>query len=230
MRDAALDEHSSGSDTYLNYSGKTVIGVYRWLPELQVALLAEQEEGEALHATSIALMIIGGVTLAVVLLVILTAMYLTRSIVRPLAELGTTASLIAAGDMDRVAKVKRDDEVGTVARAFNSMTTRLRGLVRSLERRTDQLRAINETGRHISSILNLDELLAYVATSLQKTFAYHNVGIILVNQATGALVLKSSAGAFEGGPDITKGAVETKGIVSSVIQTGEAVLINDVLE
>lgn len=228
--DAALDQQSSGSDTYLNYSGKTVIGVYRWIPDLQVALLAEQEEGEALHTTSIALMIIGGVTLAVVLLVILIAMYLTRSIVSPLAELGTTASLIAAGDMDRIARVKTDDEVGTVAKAFNSMTNRLRALVRNLERRTDQLRAINDTGRNISSILNLDELLAYVATSLQKTFAYHNVGIILVNQASGLLVLKSSAGAFEGGPDIDRGSLENRGILSSVVRTGEAVVINDILK
>ena len=109
------------------------------------------------------------------------------------------------------------------------MTTRLRDLVRNLEKRTDQLRAINETGRHISSILNLDELLAYVASSLQKTFNYHNVGIILLNQSTGALVLKSSAGAYEGGPDITKGILRIKSIVSSVAQTGEAILINDIL-
>lgn len=227
--EAALDKHSSGFDTYLNYATKTVIGVYRWLPDLQIALLAEQEQWEALQTTSTALKIIGGVTLGVVLLVILIALYLTRSIVSPLSELVTTASLIAAGDMDRVARIKRDDEIGTVARAFNSMTTRLRELVRSLQRRTDQLRAINETGRHISSILNLDELLAYIASSLQQTFAYHNVGIFLVNQATGIPNLKSSAGAFEGSPEVTGGIVETGSIVGSVIQSGKATIINDLL-
>jgi len=35
--DAAVVKHLSGFDTYLNYNGKTVIGVYRWLPDLQVA-------------------------------------------------------------------------------------------------------------------------------------------------------------------------------------------------
>ncbi len=228
--DAAVDQHLSGFGTYLNYNGKTVIGVYRWLPDLEVALLAEEEQGEALQATSIALIIIGGVTLGVVLLVILTALYLTRSIVRPLSDLGDTASSIAAGDMERTAWVNRDDEVGTVARAFNSMTGRLRDLVHSLERRTDQLRAINETGRQISAILNVDELAAYVANSLQKTFAYHNVGIFLINQTSGSLILKSSAGAFEGVPGITLSSLETNNIVSSVIRTGEAVLINNLLD
>ena len=98
-----------------------------------------------------------------------------------------------------------------------------------MERRTDQLRAINETGRHISSILNLDELLAYVVSSLQKTFAYHNVGIFLVNPATGVPSLGFSAGAFEGSPDITQGNVQASSIVGSVARTGESVLINDIL-
>jgi signal transduction histidine kinase len=109
------------------------------------------------------------------------------------------------------------------------MTSRLRDLVRNLERRTDQLRAINETGRHISSILDLDELLTYVATSLQKTFSYHNVGIFLVNQATGIPTLKSIAGAFEGSPDVIGGTVCPGSIVASVIQTGKATVINDLL-
>jgi two-component system nitrate/nitrite sensor histidine kinase NarX len=227
--DAAVVKHLSGFDTYLNYNGKTVIGVYRWLPDLQVALLAEEEQGEALQATSTALMIIGGVTLGVVILVILIALYLTRSIVRPLSELGATAAQIASGDMDRIARVKRDDEVGMVARAFNSMTSRLRDLVRDLERRTDQLRAINETGRQISSILNLDELLNYVASSLQKNFAYHNVGIFLVNQNSGVPTLKTVSGAFEGDPSVTRGSSETGSIVNFVIQTGKSALINDLL-
>ena len=226
--DAALDEHLSGYSIYQNYNGKTVIGVYRWVPDLQVALLAEQEESEALHSTSIILIIIVGVALAAVLVAIIAVTYLTRSIVSPLADLAATASLIAQGDLDRAAKVVREDEVGTVARSFNSMTERLRGVVRNLEKRTDQLRAINDTGRHISSILHPDELLKYVASTLQKTFNYQNVGIILVNQNTGAVVLKSSAGTYEGGPDISRGSFENKSIVSSVAQSGEALLINDI--
>ena len=66
----------------------------------------------------------------------------------------------------------RDDEIGTLAHAFNRMTGQLRDLVRNLERRTDHLRAINETGRQISSILELDELLPYVARSIVETFGY----------------------------------------------------------
>ncbi len=226
---AAIDQHLNGSARYKNYSGENVIGVYRWLPELKVALLAEQEEGEALSATTLALMITGLVSLAALILVIIAATYLTRSIVRPLGEMASTAKLIAEGDLDRTARIERDDEVGVVASAFNSMTARLRDLVRSLERRTDHLKAINDTGRHLSSILHLNELLPYVASSLQKSFNYHNVGIILVDQKTGSLSLRSHAGAYEGGQDVAKGTFDAKSIVSTVAQTGQALVINDVL-
>ncbi len=226
--DAAVDSHWSGSATYANYRGDSVIGVYRWLPELQVALLAEQNEEEALYATRMTMMIIGGAALVAVVFAIFAALFLTSGIVRPLAELANTAALIAGGDLDRVARVERDDEVGTLAGAFNSMTARLRDLLRGMERRTDQLRAINDTGRQISSILNIDELLGYVANSLQKTFNYHNVGIILIDPSSGALELKSSAGAYEGESGASRLSRENKGIVGTVATTGNAVMVNDV--
>jgi hypothetical protein len=44
--DTAVDEHPSGSDTYLNYKGERVIGVYSWLPDLHVALLQNKKKGK----------------------------------------------------------------------------------------------------------------------------------------------------------------------------------------
>jgi len=79
--------------------------------------------------------------------------------------------------------VEREDEIGTVGRAFNRMTAQLSDVVRSLEKRTDHLRAINEVGRRISSILELEELLPYVAQSLLDTFHYEVVRILLLNGA-----------------------------------------------
>jgi signal transduction histidine kinase len=227
--EAAIDGHENGSSTYVNYSGDRVIGVYRWLPELQVALLAEQQEGEALHTTYMALIIIGAVAAAAVIFAILAARFLTRSITRPLAELAGTAKLIARGDLFQIARVERDDEVGTLARVFNSMTTQLSGLFHAQEQRTIQLRTINEVGRKISSILKVDELLDYVASSLQKTFNYHNVGIILKDPQSGELELKSSAGAYEGGDKMHPVTSLTSPVVGLVGQTGEAQLVNDIL-
>ena len=48
-----IANRTNGSGRYTDYRGKRVIGVYHWLPELDVALLTEQDEGEALAGLSV---------------------------------------------------------------------------------------------------------------------------------------------------------------------------------
>jgi GAF domain-containing protein len=226
--DRAIGDRTTGSDTYRNYDGDPVIGVYRWLPDLQVALIAEQNEGEAFHATNVAFIVIVGMAIIVVFIAILLATFLSSSIVEPLSELATTAKKIAEGDLDRIARVERSDEVGTVAKAFNSMTGQLRKLVRGLQRRTDQLRAINEVGRHISSILSLDELLPFVVNSFRETFNYYNVNVFLTDPISGDLILRAGVGGYRGDAPIGLPLHAATGIVGWVAQTGEPLLANDV--
>ena len=118
---------------------------------------------------------------------------LTRRIVRPLAQLGDTAGRIAGGELDLRATVVREDEIGILAHSFNRMTGRLGLLVANLERRTDHLKAIDETGRQISSILELEELLPYVAKSILETFGYEMVRVFhLTDCCSGRLVTCAS--------------------------------------
>jgi signal transduction histidine kinase len=227
--EAAINDHINGSSTYTNYAGDRVIAVYRWVPELRVALLAEQQEDEALHPTMVVLIITSIVTIVAVALAILIARFLTRSIIQPLGELAGTATIIAQGDLNQVVKIRRKDEVGTLAGAFNSMTYQLREMFHKQEQHANQLRAINEVGRQISSILQVDELLEYVASSLQKTFNYHNVGIILKDEQSGELMLKAIAGAYEFGDNSPRFTPSNSPGVSSVVQDGEARIFNDIL-
>jgi signal transduction histidine kinase len=178
--DAGVDRNQSGFATYRGYADENVIGVYEWIPQLKVALLAEQGESEALRATRLALWTTGGVALFAAVLAIVVGTILIHGIVRPLSELGETAGRIADGEIDLVARETGKDEIGKLAHAFNRMTGRLRGLVVNLEKRTDHLRAINEAGRQISSILDLDELLPHVARSLLRSFDYDCVRILLL--------------------------------------------------
>ena len=81
--------------------------------------MAEQGEAEALQATRLALWTTGAVALLAALLAILIGTALIHGIVRPLSELGDTAGRIADGELDLSARVKRDDEIGRLATAFN---------------------------------------------------------------------------------------------------------------
>lgn len=224
---AAVGRAKDGADSYAGYAGNTVIGVYRWIPELHVALIAEQERTEALGPTKLILIITGGVAMVAILLALLTALGFTRRIVGPLKELGTTASRITQGELDLRAKVERSDEIGNLADSFNQMTGQLSGLVHTLERRTDHLRAINESGRQISSSLELDQLLPEVASTLARTFSYESVRILLLTgDGTGRLHSCNLERECEPPRAVDLSQAETWPLLTSVAQSGARSLIH----
>jgi signal transduction histidine kinase/CheY-like chemotaxis protein/HPt (histidine-containing phosphotransfer) domain-containing protein len=56
-------------------------------------------------------------------------------IVQPIQTLVTTAQAISAGDLSQQVPITRDDELGTLAVVFNSMTRQLQGSITGLEQR-----------------------------------------------------------------------------------------------
>lgn len=85
------------------------------------------------------LYILGIVALAVVGL----ATLLTRRTTRALVRLASAAEAVSLGDLDRKVEEESGDEVGRVARAFNSMTESLRRTLRELSQR-QALAAVGE--------------------------------------------------------------------------------------
>jgi signal transduction histidine kinase len=116
----------NGSGLYLNYAGVPVIGVYRWLANQELVLMAEIHQQEAfaparqlartifLVGLTSAGLLAGGVYL------------LARQIARPILAITRAATQVAAGDLTPIAPVMTHDEVGVLARAFNQMTSQLK--------------------------------------------------------------------------------------------------------
>src|ERR671933_665845 len=65
---------------------------------------------------------------------------LARQIARPILAITRTATQVASGDLARRAPVLTDDEVGVLARAFNTMTEQLRALYEGLEAKVSELK------------------------------------------------------------------------------------------
>jgi len=130
--DAAL-QGKDGYGLYLNYAGIPVIGVYRWVDDRKVALLAEMSQEEAFApARDLAWNIILIGMLSAGLLAV-GVYWLARQIARPILAITNTATQVAAGDLTRTAPELTEDEVGVLARAFNQMTEQLRLLYEHLE-------------------------------------------------------------------------------------------------
>ena len=135
---AALEGKESGAASYANYQGVPVIGVYHWMPELRVALLAERSTAEAMRPIRRSVYLSVGITVLIVLLAAAISLRATRHIVLPLEQLVAVVRRITSGDLAEEASVERDDEIGVLAQAFNTMTARLRDLVNSLELRVEE--------------------------------------------------------------------------------------------
>ena len=138
---AALQKRN-GSGLYANYKGVSVIGVYRWLDELEVALVVEMPENVALapaRRLALAILLVG-LSLAVVLT---GGMYLlARQIARPILSITDTALQVADGDLSSTAPVITEDEIGVLARTFNDMTARLRVLYEDLDQEITERKQI----------------------------------------------------------------------------------------
>jgi nitrate/nitrite-specific signal transduction histidine kinase len=240
----ALSTQTNGSGVYQNYNRVPVIGVYHWLPELGLALMAEQGEAEAMSSVYATLGIYLGVTVVAATAAAILSLAVARTIAGPLSSLVEMATRVADGDLDRLAPVERDDEIGALAGAFNSMTRQVRDLIGGLERRvrerTQALREANETlrrralqletsarvSREITSILDINELLDSVVELIRDAFGHYHVHIFLVDDATNQLVMRASTAT--GGLDLHALDLEGSGVNALAARTGQAVRIDDV--
>ncbi len=203
--DAALLEKEDGAGAYLNYRGVPVLGAYRWLDEREMALLAEMEREEALAPVRRLALTIGLITVALAGLVVAVAYAATRQISAPILTLAETSTQMAAGDLSRTVEVRREDEIGTLARAFNSMATQLRTLIAgleqrvaertaALERRAIQLATAADVGRAAVSILEPEALARQVVDLVRERFDLYYVGLFLLDQAGEYAVLEAGTG------------------------------------
>ncbi len=221
-----LGEKSIGSGLYNGYRGVPIIGVYRWLPGLQMGLLTEQYRSEALK-TTYATLIAHSITAAgAVLIAILIALAASRYITRPIGKLSETAEQIAAGNLSLTAQIEQADEIGALAYAFNSMTFQLRSLIgaleervaertRELEKRSLQLRLAAQVARDASRSSDLDELLSKAALLIWERFSFYQVAFYLLDERGEEAVLKAATGV--GGQQMVEGGYRSKVNESSVV-------------
>jgi GAF domain-containing protein/HAMP domain-containing protein len=234
----------NGVDTYIAYTRIPAngysIAIAVPVSELQTAIVLAQNEIETQTQTTVRTVVF---ILAVLLVgAIIVSLGLGQLIAAPILRLTQTANQILEGDLGAQAEVTTRDEVGTLAQAFNAMTSRLRatfeGLEQNIEERTAQLveanarnerrarqfQSIAQVARTISSTLDLDSLLNQITTAISREFGFYHVGVFLLDTA-GEYAVLSAANSLGGEVMLTRGhrlKVGEKGLVGFVASTGKA--------
>jgi GAF domain-containing protein/HAMP domain-containing protein len=178
--------------------------------------------------------------LAIATIVVFTTV---RGLAISVEELSQSARRLAAGRFDERAPVKREDELGYLARAFNTMASELQDLYTGLERevaqrtadlahRSSQLEASAMVAREAAAIRDPEALLDRTVRLISERFGFYHAGIFLLDDVGAYAVLHAASS--EGGQRMLERShrlkVGEEGVVGHAAATGEAHIALDVGE
>lgn len=164
-----------------------------------------------------------GIAALMALLAILISLLLARVIAKPINRLATTAGEVEQDKPFRqqmVAEVTTlGDEIGHLARIFSKM-------VLALQARMAELRTIYQIGRSISSSIDLDETLNYVAHSIRGVVPYDAIELSLLDDFQQQRVVYLALG---GDPveNAQQRYAKDQGLVGHLLASGEGILLSD---
>jgi GAF domain-containing protein/HAMP domain-containing protein len=175
------------------------IGVARSSKTVFLKVAYIQPQTIALEAVDRQTQITVVVTLVTGLVILLASFFVSRTITQPIVNLAKVAENIASGNLSARAEYSVEDEVGVLANSFNRMTSQLQdtlgGLERRVaertadvelarllsERRAQELQAISEISRAISTEQRLEILLPLITRLVSERFDFYHVGIFFLD-------------------------------------------------
>ena len=109
-----------------DYRGRKALAVWRYTPDLRWGMVTKIDAKEAfapiVHLRRLSLLI-AALTLV---MVVVSTVFVARSLANPIRNLTRRTRLVAAGDLDQTIEIETKNEIGDLAQSFNEMITGLR--------------------------------------------------------------------------------------------------------
>ena len=176
----------------------------------------------------------------------LVAWFHARSVVRPIRKLTDASERIAAGALDNPISVTRDDEVGMLARSFETMRVRLkesreqqqrwereleervRQRTEELERRNRELAALNSIAATVSRSLDLETTMSASLDGVLDIMRADAGSICLADGHGGGQATDVQRGFPAAAAQACLNPSSDDCLCSQAIREGEAILVKDV--
>ncbi len=132
VRQCIAGHNGFDAEGYKDYSGLTVLGVWRWLPEFNWGIITEIDRDEGYGAAHNLNYIVSSVLILIAFPIVLAAYFIGKKTSIPIMKLTEITEKIASGDLTQRVDIRGKDEIGVLAKSFNNMA-------KSLEEKTKAL-------------------------------------------------------------------------------------------
>ena len=169
MQKAVAGERGYGEG--IDYRGEAVVAAWSYLPSFRWGMVVKQDTGEAFALIYRQILVVGVLLGVTFLIVTAAAIWLARTITRPIRDAAFVSERVAAGDLSVSCEAKAPGEMGSLLQAVRKMIYDLRSLIGKIQR---------------SSITLLSTATEIAATSRQQEQAVFDYSAS-TNQAAAAV-------------------------------------------
>jgi len=229
----ALSGIPAKSADWVDYDGQPVIGNYRYIEDLDSALIVKRDRSEINETSNQKALfrVAGAVVISVVAL--LAGWAVSLLFLRPFKRLSESVESISSGNFSARVNPAGVKEVDALVRPLNSIAQRLESEIRSqettIQERTQQLQITTEMGRIIAAETDLDTLLNLTVNLIRDRLKYYHAQVFLIDDLRQYAVLRASTG--EAGLALLerrhKLAVGSQSVIGRVSESFEYVLARD---
>jgi PAS domain S-box-containing protein len=198
----------------LDYRGRRVLAATRFLPAHDLGLVVKLDRDEAfapMVELRHTLMLVTGLS---AMLVLVLSIPVGRTLTRPILDLADVARRVSGGDFTQRAAELGEDELGELARGFNSMTAKLTEDIERRRRAEEQLRSRTDL---LQGIIDNSFSAIFVKDADQRFIMVNRVFEEMCGKARSDILGRTTADVFP-----VELAAETAEHDRQVLETGAA--------